>query len=199
VDIEFSGEMEGLDGMHVPGFGFGGSVEESTNLNVPSISEAGDVNGVQESAVAETVAVEVETTDVVAELPVEAAEMVAVEIPADIDLSEMSILETVPIVGTFDMSEAVGETLDIPEFPQEFQDAWTACEEGCIAPGVEMFAVWEELSGAVPELGLTELDTGALEEQHPAHASLPTTAVLLGGAIGALAFRRRRQTRSMGG
>ncbi len=182
-----------VEAVEIPSLPAETSPEGAETQAETTVSDIETVAAVVENAAGEDDVADAQVADVTEE------DSLLVELPADLDLNGPSILETVPIVGSFDFTELAGETLDIPELPQELQGAWDNCDAFCRVPGVDMFEVWEELSSAAPEGVLTDLEAEPLNEQQPAHASLPATAVLLGGAIGALAFRRRRKTRAMGG
>lgn len=115
--------------------------------------------------------------------------------PALSELKSLARVEAVAEIGTLDMSAAMGETLEGTDVPQEFQDMRTLCEGACLAPGLDMLEILADLSEAGVEPGMTDIDEVAFEEQIMPHASLPATAQLLGGALGALAFRRRLKAR----
>ena len=211
IDIEFS---DGLgvsgDGVYVLDLWVGEGLEVNWDRPVlkPTVTEEVLSEGVERSEImAPGLAGEAPVTANDGEPLPEAPEMVAPETgealvldaPARSELQNLAVLEVVAEIGTFEMSATMVDTLEESDVPQEFQDLQTLCEGACLAPGLDMFEILSDLTEVGIEPGLTDIDELAFEEQPLAHASLPATALLLGGALGALAFRRRMQARSLRG
>lgn len=189
IEIELSEDLSVVsEGIFVLDVWSPGGLDEEGGDPLPAMVEESGVGGLD--APAEDAVIEAGAEDLAEEVLAEP------EAPARRMMNAEAFLEEMPLAGTYDMTSSFDETLDASPLPEAGVEEWVSCEGSCFSPEVDLFGIWPEMADADLEDGGIDIDAETVEETLPAHASLPATAMLLGGALGALAFRQRRRKRA---